>query len=144
MRRVCCSILIAATIFSLGAVPLRADTFDVSDGQKKFYKAIASSWVSRNDGGISRYFDGRVYLDLGPHCRAGKYKKAQAIGVLKSHLNRHIAPDRNKTKILRMTDGYMVLRHHYKDLPTGQRKQQNLWFYVRKSGQSFILTEIKR
>lgn len=131
-------LLVAAAALSADAPALQAD---VSEAQKRFYIGLANSWIRRNASGVSSYFDSRVTLDLGPHCRPGKYKRRQAIGVLATHLGRHVLPDPRQSKIIKMTSGYMILRHHYKDLVTGQRKQQNLWFMIRR-GRGFIVTQI--
>ncbi len=140
MRRALFSMLVLLLTLAASPASLRAE---VPVTQKKFYQGLLKSWVKRNPKNISAYFDIRVTLDLGPHCRKGKYKKRQAIGVLRTHLNRHVMPDPRLTKILKMTGSYMLMRHHYKDLVTGQRKQQHLLFKIRKSGGAFIVTEIR-
>ena len=139
MRRPILFILIALATVTY-TTPAQAQ---VPPAQKRFYQKLLKSWVTRNAGAVSAYFDARVTLDLGAHCRKGKYKKRQAIGVLSTHLNRHVSPNAGLTKIIKMTGSYMYMRHHYKDLVTGQRKQQHLLFKIRNARGAFIVTEIR-
>lgn len=149
MRSYIGAILLGGMLMLAAAGPAQAqrrgDRLDVSEVQKRFYSSLASDWVQRSAGGISRHFANQVFLDLCEHCRPAQYNRAQAINVLAAHLSNHVQPDPNRTKILTMEPSYMKLSHHYRDLVTGQHRMQVLLFQVRPAGEgSFSLTTIRK